>query len=241
MYNYTRPDAPQGGPSRNIFGQQTPIEMPYNATSPQAPQDTQPDPNDFSDPRNMQKAQEILMRGRQLDEIRRRMVPDYQEPPSRRAPDRESQRAAVRAQQQQTTPPVAAPTIPPPTAPQVQAPLPVPASDVADAMYNTGESVPSYGQVASSSGGGLDWIKNLFKSVPDTSPVKAKPVKTQGIRLTPGGAPFIQPQPPMQLGGQGTPMQAAPQAGGQTITTPQGQLEMQYDENGMPVFRPMVQ
>lgn len=216
------------------------LEQMYNYPQAQAPVQSEPppDPNDFRDPRNLQKAQEILMRGRQLDEIRRNMVPDYQEPPSRRAPDRDALRAAVRAQQQNPTqPPVAAPTTPP-----AQAPLPVPASDVADAMYNTGESVPSYGQIPSASGsGGMSWISKLFENKPDTSPVKAKPVKPQNIKLTPGGAPFIQPQPPMQLGGQGTPMQVPQQSSGQTITTPQGQLEMQYDENGMPVFRPMVQ
>jgi len=148
VYNYPQPQAPQAAStgSRNIFGQQTPIEMPYNSVTEERPltptsQSTeQPTPYDPTElgRQQMQAAEaNVQMPPQERESIPSTLspradslsfdpntegVPSYAIPP-------EVQQLMQRAQ----------PT--PPTTP----PLPVEAAKVADAMFNTNtEGVPSY-------------------------------------------------------------------------------------------------
>ena len=151
------------------------------------------------------------------------MEPSYNVPP-------QVQRMMEQRSAQQA-PPVSTPT-----------PLPVPAPKVTEAIYDThsGGAAPDFDPSAAGSGPDvLSWIKNLFKSTPQQptpTTATAAPVAVGKVKAEmPGGTPIIVQQPPLNIQPKGA-VGALPQAPAGTQLQP-GQVDVQYDENGNPLFK----
>jgi hypothetical protein len=157
-----------------------------------------------------------------LEALKSKGEPSYNVPP-------QIQRMLEQRSAQQA-PPVSTPT-----------PLPVPASKVAEAIYDpsatTANADAAYLPGTTESSGTLDWIKNLFRSTPKpVIPATAEPVAVGKVKTEmPGGTPIIVQQPPLNIQPKGAvgamPM---PQAG---APVQPGQVDVQYDENGNPLFK----